>query len=181
MRHVAPVRKELGFRTLFNLLGPLANPAGVKRQLLGVYAPAWLEPVARTLAALGAEKAWVVHGSDGLDEITITGSTAVAALENGTVRSFHVAPEDAGLDRAPISAIRGSTPQENAAAIRALLGGTRSAFREIVLLNAAAALIVADRSANLRDGAETAAKALDSGAASRTLQKLIEVSRSFAA
>jgi anthranilate phosphoribosyltransferase len=181
MRHVGPVRKELGFRTLFNLLGPLANPAGVKRQLLGVYDAAWLEPLARTLQLLGAEKAWVVHGSDGLDEITITGTTSVVALERGTIRSFQVAPEDAGLDRAPLTAIKGSTPQENAAAIRALLAGARNAFREIVLLNAAAALIIADRAGTLREGAALAAKTLDGGDAAHTLERLAEVSRRFAA
>jgi anthranilate phosphoribosyltransferase len=181
MRHVGPVRKELGFRTLFNLLGPLANPAGVKRQLLGVYDAAWLEPLARTLQLLGAEKAWVVHGSDGLDEITITGPTSIVALENGTISSFEVTPEEAGLDRAPLSAIKGSTPEENAAAIRTLLGGAQNGFREIVLLNAGAALIVADRCRTLREGAAMAAKAVDSGAAARTLEKLVATSRRFAA
>jgi anthranilate phosphoribosyltransferase len=181
MRHVAPVRKELGFRTLFNILGPLSNPAGVKRQLLGVFDRQWLEPLARTLQALGAEKAWIVHGSDGLDEITLSGPTLVCALENGGIRSFEIAPEDAGLDRAPLSAVKGGSPEENAAAITALLSGARGAFRDIVLLNAAAALIVADKCNTLRDGVGLAATALDSGAAARTLQKLVSVSREVAA
>jgi len=181
MRHVGPVRKELGFRTIFNLLGPLSNPAGVKRQLLGVYDASWTEPLARTLQALGTEKAWVVHGSDGLDEITISGSTIVAALENGSVRSFEVMPEKAGLLRAPLSEIKGGSPQENADAIRTTLSGTQSAFRDIVLLNAAAALLIADKCENLRDGAQLAAAAIDHGGATQALEKLVAVSRSYAA
>ncbi len=181
MRHVGPVRKELGFRTIFNLLGPLSNPAGVKRQLLGVYDGAWTEPLARTLQALGTEKAWVVHGSDGLDEITISGSTEVAALENGTVRTLEIMPEKAGLLRAPLSEIKGGTPPENAAAIRAIFGGASGAFRDIVLLNAAAALHIADECENLRDGAQLAAAAIDNGGATGALEKLVAVSRSYAA
>ncbi len=181
MRHVGPVRKELGFRTIFNLLGPLSNPAGVKRQLLGVFDAAWTEPLAHTLQALGTEKAWVVHGSDGLDEITIGSSTIVAALENGSVRTFEVMPEKAGLLRAPLSEIKGGAPPENAAAIRATLGGAQGAFRDIVLLNAAAALLIADKCEDLREGAQLAAAAIDNGGATQALDKLGAVSRSYAA
>jgi anthranilate phosphoribosyltransferase len=181
MRHVGPVRKELGFRTIFNLLGPLSNPAGVKRQLLGVFDSAWTEPLAQTLAALGTEKAWVVHGSDGLDEITIAGSTLVVALENGTCHTFEIMPEKAGLMRAPLSDIKGGTPPENAAAIRATFGGAPGAFRDIVLLNAAAALLIAEKCKNLRDGALRAAAAIDNGGALQALDRLVAVSHSYAA
>ena len=181
MRHVAPIRKELGFRTIFNVLGPLSNPAGVTRQLLGVYDAEMVVPLARALQALGAEKAWVVHGSDGLDEISIGDKTAVAALENGEIRTFEVMPEKAGLLRAPLSAIKGGTPQENAAAVTGVLGGAEGAFREIVLLNAAAALVVADKAENLREGVQMAARAIASGDAARALEKLAAVSRAYAA
>lgn len=181
MRHVGPIRKELGFRTIFNLLGPLSNPAGVKRQLLGVYDAAWTEPLARTLQALGAEKAWVVHGADGLDEITISTETKVSALEDGEVHNFEVMPEKAGLLRAPLSEIKGGTPEQNATAITAVLGGAKGAYREIVLLNAAAALVIADKCENLREGAEMAAAAISNGSAARALEKLAAVSRSYAA
>ena len=181
MRHVGPVRKELGFRTIFNLLGTLSNPAGVKRQLLGVYELAWVEPVARTLQMLGAEKAWVVHGADGLDEISISGPTDVAALEHGKIRCFRLTPDEVGLPRAPLSAIKGATREENAAAIRALFAGARGAFRDIVVLNAAAALIVADKCNSMRDGAGMAMTAIDSGGAAKALDTLISVSNRWAA
>jgi anthranilate phosphoribosyltransferase len=181
MRHVGPVRKELGFRTIFNLLGPLSNPAGVKRQLLGVFASTWTEPLAHTLHALGSEKAWVVHGSDGLDEITISGITEVAALENGGVKTFEIMPEKAGLLRASLDEIKGGTLAENASAIRETLSGAKGAFREIVVLNAAAALLIADKCENLRDGAQIAAAAIDGGGATQALDKLVAVSRSYAA
>jgi len=176
MKHVAPVRRALGIRTIFNLLGPLSNPARVERQLLGVYGREWLEPLARVLAALGAKKAWVVHGNDGLDEITTTDLTHVAVLENAAVTLITVAPEDAGLPRAALADLRGGAAGENAAALRALLDGARGPYRDIVLLNAAAALIVADKVADLREGAALAANAIDSGAAKRTLEKLVAVS-----
>jgi anthranilate phosphoribosyltransferase len=176
MRHVTPVRKALGFRTIFNLLGPLSNPAGVKRQLLGVYAAEWMEPVARVLASHGAEKAWVVHGADGLDELSISDVTHVAVLENGTVTKMSVAPEDAGLPRHPLSAVKGGEAPENAAALTRLLDGEKNAYRDIVLLNSAAALIVADKAKTLRDGAVLAAEAIDSGAAKAVLAKLVAVS-----
>ena len=159
LKHVGGVRRELGFRTVFNLLGPLANPAGVKRQLLGVYDAIWVEPVAHTLAALGSESAWVVHGSDGIDEITLSGPTKVAALENGKIRSFEIAPEDAGLMRQPLSALKGGDPAANAAAMRSLLDGAKGAFRDVVLFNSAAALIVAGRVTDLRAGVARAEEA----------------------
>ena len=178
MKHVAPVRRALGFRTIFNLLGPLSNPAGVKRQLLGVYALEWVEPVAKVLGALGAEKAWVVHGNDGLDEVSISDITHVAVLDHGRVDVGSVAPEDAGLPRWPLAAVKGGEAPQNAAALVALLDGERGAYRDIVLLNTAAALIVADKAENLRQGALLAAKAIDEGAAKRVLEKLIAVSKS---
>jgi anthranilate phosphoribosyltransferase len=177
MRHVGPVRKELGFRTIFNILGPLSNPAGVTRQLLGVYDANLAETLARALKALGAERAWVVHGSDGLDEITIAGSTRVAALENGAVRVFDVTPESAGLERSPLSAIKGGDRDENAAAVQDVLKGKKSAFRDIVLLNAAAALHVAGKCDTLREGADMAADAIDKGRATERLEQLIAVSQ----
>jgi anthranilate phosphoribosyltransferase len=181
MRHVTPVRRALGFRTIFNLLGPLSNPAGVKRQLLGVYALEWLEPVAHVLAAQGAEKAWVVHGADGLDELSISGETHVAVLENGHVEITTVTPEDAGLPRHPLAAVKGGEAPENAAALTHLLDGEPGAYRDIVLLNSAAALIVADKAANLSEGAEMAARVIDSGAAKAVLAKLVAVSNGAAA
>lgn len=176
MKHVTPVRRALGFRTIFNLLGPLSNPAGVKRQLLGVYALEWLEPVAHVLASHGAEKAWVVHGSDGLDEMSISGPTHVAKLEGGVVTTATVTPDDAGLPTHPLQAVKGGEAPENAAALTRLLDGETGAYRDIVLLNAAAALIVADKAETLREGVDMAAKAIDSGAAKAVLAKLIAVS-----
>lgn len=180
MRHVTPVRRALGFRTIFNLLGPLSNPAGVKRQLLGVYALEWLEPVAKVLGTLGTEKAWVVHGSDGLDELSISDVTHVAVLDRGQVALRNVAPEDAGLPRWPLAAVKGGDAPENAAALTRLLDGEPGAYRDIVLLNAAAALIVADKAKDLREGADLAAKAIDSGAAKNVLKKLVAVSNGAA-
>jgi anthranilate phosphoribosyltransferase len=169
MKHVAPVRRALGFRTIFNLLGPLSNPARVKRQLLGVYALEWMEPVAKVLATLG---------HDGLDEMSISDITHVAVLDRGRIEVRTVAPEDAGLPRWPLAAVKGGEAPENAAALLRLLGGERGAYRDIVLLNTAAALMVADKAQNLREGAELAAKAIDGGAAKRVLEKLIAVSNS---
>jgi anthranilate phosphoribosyltransferase len=180
MKHAAPVRQELGFRTVFNLLGPLSNPAHVKRQLIGVYDEGWVEPFAHALKALGAEKAWVVHGQ-GLDEIALSGVTKVAALENGNVRTFEIAPEDANMDRAPIAAIRGSTAEKNATAIRELLRGARGPFRDIVLLNASAGLVVADKVSDLREGIRLATAAIDEGAAEAALNTFIAASREVAA
>jgi anthranilate phosphoribosyltransferase len=171
MRHAAGPRVELATRTIFNLLGPLANPARVDRQLTGVFAPAWTRPLAETLATLGTRSAWLVHGQ-GLDELTVAGENQVTALRDGSINSFTVAPEDAGLPRAPIEAIRGGDASFNAASLQALLQGSVGPYRDTVLLNAAAALIVADRAADLRDGVEMAAGAIASGAALAALETL---------
>lgn len=172
IRHVMPVRAELGTRTIFNILGPLTNPAGVKRQLTGAFSDALIRPMAETLLALGSEKAWLVHGSDGTDEITICGPTSVSAVENGGVRDFTVHPEDAGLAPHPFEAILGGTPSENAAAFRALLDGAPGAYRDAVLLNAAAALVVADKAGTLSDGVALARASIDSGAAKAKVDAL---------
>ena len=173
LRHVGPVRAELGFRTVFNLLGPMANPAGAKRQVVGVFDPKWLVPMAEVLGALGSERAWIVHGQ-GLDELTTTGETQVAELQGGRVSVFTVTPEDAGLPRARIEDLRGGDAEENAAALRALLDGAKGPYRDIVVLNAAAALLVAGRATTLREGAELAAQVIDDGRASAALAALVE-------
>lgn len=173
MRHVGPVRAEIGFRTVFNLLGPLSNPAGAKRQVMGVYDPRLLEPLAEVLGRLGATRAWTVHGQ-GLDELTTTGETEVAEWKDGAVRRFTVTPEDAGLPRASLDALRGGDAEENADALRALLDGATGAYRDIVLLNAAAALVVADRAADLAEGAALAAAVIDDGRAAKALADLVE-------
>jgi anthranilate phosphoribosyltransferase len=175
-RHVGPARSELGTRTIFNILGPLSNPAGVKRQLVGVFSRSMLEPMANVLGNLGSERVWLVHGSDGLDEITTTGPTHVASLENGKVTSFDITPEDAGLTRAKASDLRGGDPAHNASALTAVLDGLRSPYRDIAVINAAAALIVAGKARTLAEGAELAGAALDKGAAKETLKKLVDVS-----
>jgi anthranilate phosphoribosyltransferase len=174
MRHVAGPRVELGTRTVFNLLGPLSNPGLVKTQLVGVFAKEWVVPMAETLGKLGSTRAWVVHG-DGLDEMTLTGTTTVASLENGTVETFDVTPEDAGLNRAPLDAVRGGDPEHNAAKLRDLLDGAPGAYRDIVLLNTAGALIVAGKAATLKDGVALAAETIDSGKARAKLDGLVEV------
>jgi anthranilate phosphoribosyltransferase len=171
MKNVGPVRRDLGFRTVFNLLGPICNPAGVRRQLIGIYAREWLEPVAHVLADLGTEKAWIVHGSDGLDELSTTGPTRVAMLEDGQITVRDIVPEDAGIPRATLAALKGGTAEDNARAIRELLGGAKSAFRDIVLLNSAAALVVAGGASNLRDGVARAAEAIDTGRAANALEQ----------
>ncbi len=175
VKHVAPVRTELGVRTVFNLLGPLANPAGAKRQLIGVYDVRWLTPMAEVLRNLGSERVWVVHGSDGLDELTVTGLSHVAALENGAVETFEVTPEDAGLPLWSLNDLKGGTPEENAKALAAVLDGAQGAYRDIVLLNAAAALIVAGKTQDLKEGAAMAAQSIDSGKARKALDALIAV------
>jgi anthranilate phosphoribosyltransferase len=175
MRHVGPTRVELGTRTIFNLCGPLSNPAGAARQLVGVFAAEWVEPVARVLAKLGTERAWVVHGSDGLDELTTTGPSLVAALEDGAVRTFEVTPADAGLAIAEPAALKGGDAEDNAAALLALLAGEAGAYRDIVLLNAAAALVVGGRAGTLKDGAALAARQIDSGAARHVLDRLVAI------
>lgn len=176
MKHVGPVRVELGTRTMFNLLGPLSNPAGTKRQLIGVFAEEWVEPLAHVLKGLGSERVWVVCGSDGLDEITTTGPTKVAVLEDGEVRTFTIDPEDAGLTLADPKDLKGGDPVLNAAKLRALLQGELGPYRDIVLLNAAAALVVADRARDLKHGVELGAEAIDSGAAMKVLETLVVVS-----
>jgi len=176
MKNVAATRVELGTRTIFNLLGPLSNPAGVKRQMVGVFSRQWIEPLAEALKNLGSEAAWVVHGSDGLDEITICGPTSVAALENGKVRVFEIKPEDVGLARAKPETLLGGNAEANAAALLDVLKGKKSPYRDVAILNAAAALIVAGRTATLKDGVALAAKAIDSGEAEGRLDRLIAVS-----
>ncbi|WP_439521967.1 anthranilate phosphoribosyltransferase [Marivita sp.] len=178
MKHVMPVRQELGSKTIFNILGPLTNPAGVKRQLTGAFAIDLIFPMAETLKELGSEKAWLVHGGDGTDEISISDPTQVAVLENGKVRGREVHPEDAGLPVHPFREIMGGTPAENAQAFRALLNGEKSAYRDAVLLNAAAALVVADKVSDLKSGAEMAAVSIDSGAAKARLDVLARVTQS---
>jgi anthranilate phosphoribosyltransferase len=165
IRHVMPVRSELGTRTIFNILGPLTNPAGVLRQLTGAFSPALIRPMAETLLALGSQKAWLVHGGDGTDELSIAGRSRVAALSDGAITDFEVHPEQAGLPVHPFEAIIGGTPAENAAAFRALLDGAAGAYRDAVLLNSAAALIVADKVATLAEGVALARESIDSGAA----------------
>jgi anthranilate phosphoribosyltransferase len=173
-RHVAPTRVELGTRTIFNLLGPLSNPAGVKRQLVGVFAPEWVRPVAEVLGMLGSERAWVVHG-DGMDEITTAGTTRVAELNNGAVTEFTLTPEQVGLKRVSAAELRGGDPAENAARLRALLGGEAGALRDVVLFNAGAALTVAGRAREVTEGMDLAATAIDSGKARLALDRLVAV------
>jgi anthranilate phosphoribosyltransferase len=176
MRHVAPVRVEMGTRTLFNILGPMSNPAGVKRQLLGVFARSWTRPVAETLKGLGSERVWVVSGSDGLDEITTTGPTHVTAIEDGTIREFEITPEEAGLARCELDALKGAEPMVNAGALMRVLAGEKTAYRDIAALNAAAALMIAGAVSNLAEGAKRAGEVLDDGSVLQTLRKLIAAS-----
>ena len=176
LKHVAAVRQQLGFRTIYNLLGPLCNPALVKRQLLGVFAEKWLEPFAQALQTLGSERAWVVHSADGLDELTVTGPSFVVELNGTTIRRFAINPADAGLPLHSMDKLLGGNAQQNAEAIRQLLNGVHGAYRDIVCLNAAAALVIADKSTSLRDGVERAQRAIDSGAAHAALAKLVLVS-----
>ncbi len=178
MRHVGPTRVELGTRTIFNLLGPLSNPARIKRQIVGVFAPEWVKPLAEVLKSLGHEKAWVVHGADGLDELSTTGPSVVAELSDGEIKSFEVTPEDAGLPRGSIEGLLGGNAEENAAALRAMLEGEKSPFRDAVLLGSAGALIVAGKVENLKQGAEMAKEAIDSGAATKVLKDLIAMTNS---
>ena len=176
MRHVGPVRTELGTRTIFNLLGPLSNPAGVKRLLLGVFAASWLEPIAETLRDLGCERAYVLHGSDGLDEITTTGPTEVVELNNGKITRFSILPEYAGIARATPESLKGGEPSQNAAALQRVLEGEKNAYRDIAVLNAGAALLLADKVKTLKEGAEMAAAAIDSGKAKALLAAVVAAS-----
>ncbi|MGA1830822.1 anthranilate phosphoribosyltransferase [Rhizobium wenxiniae] len=175
MRHVGPSRVELGTRTIFNLLGPLSNPAGAKRQLLGVYSPQWLMPIAETLREMGSETVWVVHGQ-GLDEITTTGTTQVVALEDGKIREFELSPTDFGVAPATLADLKGGDGIANAAALRAVLGGAKNAYRDISLCNAAAALVVAGKAETLKDAMVLATASLESGQASAALDRLVAVS-----
>ena len=179
LKYAAPVRKELGFRTIFNLLGPLSNPARVRRQLVGVYDKEWCTVLAEVLGRLGADRAWVVNG-DGLDEITVSGTTQVAVLEGGKVTTREVSPEDVGLQRWPLDAIKGDDCTHNAAALRRLFEGESGAYRDIVAINAAAALVVAGKATDLREGVALALQAIDSGAAKAKLENLIAVSQAAA-
>jgi anthranilate phosphoribosyltransferase len=176
MKNVGPTRVELGTRTIFNLLGPLSNPASVKRQMIGAFSRQWIEPMAQVLKNLGSESIWVVHGSDGLDEITTSGPTSVAALENGQIRTFEITPEDAGLPRAKPEALRGGDAERNAKALLDVLKGKSGPFRDVAILNAAAALVVAGKAKDLKEGAALAAKSIDSGEAEGKLDRLIVAS-----
>ncbi|HMA71864.1 MAG TPA: anthranilate phosphoribosyltransferase [Xanthobacteraceae bacterium] len=176
MKHVGPTRVELGTRTIFNLLGPLSNPARVTRQMVGVFSRQWVEPLAHVLKNLGSERAYVVHGSDGLDEITTAGPTAVAALENGTVRTFEIVPENLGIARVKPEALRGGNPETNAAALKAVLEGRKSPYRDVAVFNAAAALVVAAKAKTLAEGMKLAQHTIDSGEAEGSLGRLIAVS-----
>jgi anthranilate phosphoribosyltransferase len=175
MRHVGPSRVELGTRTIFNLLGPLSNPAGAKRQLLGVFSPKWLEPIAEVLRDLGSETVWVVHG-DGLDEITTTGITQVTALEDGKIRSFELTPMDFGVQPATLAELKGGDGVANAAALRAVLGGAKNPYRDISLCNAAASLVIAGKAETIAEGMRIAAHSLDSGEAAAALDRLVAIS-----
>src|ERR1700761_7075483 len=170
MKNVGPTRVELATRTIFNLLGPLSNPAGVIRQMVGVFSRQWVEPLAQVLKNLGSDSVWVVHGSDGLDEITLTGPTFVAALESGPIRSFEVTPEEAGLGRTGAEGLKGGDASANAVALQSVLDGKPSAYRDVALLNAAAALVVAGKAATLADGVALGTRSLDSGAAAAKLK-----------
>jgi anthranilate phosphoribosyltransferase len=176
MKNVGPTRVELGTRTIFNLLGPLSNPAGVKRQMIGTFSRQWVEPMAQVLKNLGSESIWVVHGSDGLDEITTAGTTSVAELKGGQIRTFEIAPEDIGVSRAKPEDLRGGDAEHNAKALLDVLKGKKGAFRDVAVFNAAAALVVAGKAKDLKDGAALAAKAIDSGEAEGRLDRLIAVS-----
>ena len=174
MRHVSPIRAELGFRTVFNLLGPLTNPANAKRQVMGVFAERWVEPLARVLGALGSERAWVVHGG-GMDEMTTTGESVVAEWRDGQARLFTITPEAVGLPRAALADLTGGSPAENAVALRALLDGETGAYRDIVLLNTAAAFLVGEKVETLRDGIELARAVIDDGRAKTALTTLAAI------
>lgn len=176
MRHVGPTRAELGTRTIFNLLGPLANPAGVKRQLVGVFSAAWLTPMAEVLRNLGSERVWVTHGADGLDEMSTTGTTKIVELKDGVIRAFEIAPEDVGLTRVDLAALKGGDAAYNAEALKAVLAGARNAYAEIAMLNAAGALVVAGKARELAEGVAMAGDALASGATKLVLDRLVDVS-----
>jgi len=176
MRHIAPIRQELGIRTVFNLLGPLANPASPDFQLLGVYHEKWVEPMAHVLSGLGTKAAWVVHGSDGLDELSLSGPSKVAELKDGKVRCFDVSPDEAGLSVVSLEALKGRDPEHNASAMIDALSGVESAYRNAILYNASAGLVIAGKAQDLKQGVEIAKEVVDSGKAHITLKKLVEIS-----
>jgi anthranilate phosphoribosyltransferase len=176
MKHVGPTRAELGIRTIFNLLGPLSNPAGVKRQLLGVFSPQWVEPLAAVLRDLGTERAWVVHGAGGADEITLAGPNRITELRDGKIRSFELAPKETGLPAAPVEALKGGDAEHNAAALRAVLEGVAGPYADAVLVNAAAALVIAGRADDLASGIRLAKASIDEGAAMDRLKRLVAAS-----
>ncbi|MFG1383209.1 anthranilate phosphoribosyltransferase [Xanthobacter versatilis] len=180
MKHVGPTRVEMGTRTIFNLLGPLSNPAGVTRQMVGVFAKSWIVPLAEVLRTLGSQKAFVVHGSDGLDEITISGGTDIAVLDEGRIHTFTIMPEDVGLKRHPAEDLRGGDAVHNAKALRTVLDGAEGAYRDVSLFNAAAALVVAGRAKDLKEGVEMARVSLDTGSARARLEHLVAVSEKLA-
>lgn len=180
MRHVGAVRQEMGIRTIFNLLGPLANPARAKRQLLGVFDEKWVVPLAETLRNLGSVRAWIVHGSDGMDELTTTGPSQIAELKDGHIQTFTLDAQDYGLTRARADELAGGTPEENAEAMRQLFAGAHGAYRDIVLLNSAAALVVADHAQDIAEGLQQADQALSSGAAAKVLDQLAALTQSLA-
>ncbi|MDG2177080.1 MAG: anthranilate phosphoribosyltransferase [Gammaproteobacteria bacterium] len=177
-KYVGPVRVEMGIRTVFNILGPLCNPAGVKRYLIGVFAPEWVKPMAQVLAKLGCERAWVVHGADGLDELSTTGSNYICEVKDGEVREFNLSPEDAGLPQASLEDLKGGDGTYNAQRLKALLGGEQDAYRDIVLLGAGAALVITGRVENIREGISVAAEAIDNGRARKALELLVAISNS---
>lgn len=174
-KYVGPVRVELGIRTMFNILGPLCNPAGVKRYLLGVYSKEWVKPMAEVLAKLGCEKAWVVHGADGLDELSTTGENYVCEVNGKEIRELTVSPEDAGLPRATLEQLKGGEASYNAERLQALLQGEKDAYRDIVVFGAGAALLIADKVSSLQDGVKLASEAIDTGNASQALEKLVNI------
>ncbi len=180
MKHVGPTRIELGTRTIFNLLGPLSSPAQVRRQVIGVFSPDWVEPIAQVLKGLGHERAWVVHGAGGLDELSTTGTSLVAELKDGEVRTFEVTPAEAGLPEAKLSDLKGGDAATNAAALTALLAGEPGAYRNVVLLGSAAALVVAGKAKDLREGVPIAAEAIDSGRARAALDRLVAITNATA-
>jgi len=177
-KYVGPVRVEMGIRTVFNILGPLCNPAGVKRYLIGVFAQEWVKPMAQVLAKLGCERAWVVHGADGLDELSTTGSNYICEVKDGEVREFNLSPEDVGLPQARLEDLKGGDGTYNAQRLKALLDGEQDAYRDIVILGAGAALVIAGRVENIQEGISTAAEAIDSGRARKALELLVAISNS---
>ncbi len=175
MRNVGPTRVEMGTRTIFNILGPMSNPAGVKRQLIGVFGRQWIRPMAETLRTLGSETVWVVHGSDGTDEITSTGPTYVAALEDGEINEFEISPDQAGIATATLADLRGGSVEDNAAALRALLDGAAGPYRDVVLFNAAAALMIAGKASAFAEGVAMAQRSIDDGLARDKLAQVVEI------